>query len=90
MPSTSSRQWVWQRSPFSLSVVQDSATSWHLHGSTDYGENVMDEWFVVSLLQHVTREIHSLVARVTDADGENDGARTPINPSREVSFGSGR
>ena len=64
------RQWIWQRSPFSLSVVQDTATSWHLHGSTDYGENVMDEWFVVSLLQHVTREIHSLVARVTDADGE--------------------
>lgn len=64
------RQWVWQRAPFSLAVVQDSATSWHLHGSTDYGENVMDEWFVVALLQHVTRQIHSLVARVTDTDGE--------------------
>ncbi|XP_055528235.1 protein ecdysoneless isoform X2 [Wyeomyia smithii] len=42
----------------------------HLHGITHYGDNVQDEWFIVSLLFHLTRQIPDLVARVVDSDGE--------------------
>jgi hypothetical protein len=62
-------RWVWHRQAFSLAVVQEGE-AWHLAGTLDFGENVMDEWFVVALLQHITEKIPSLVARVTDTDGE--------------------
>lgn len=42
----------------------------HLYGITHYGDNVQDEWFIVSLLFHLTRRIHGLLARVVDSDGE--------------------
>ncbi|XP_053685128.1 protein ecdysoneless [Sabethes cyaneus] len=42
----------------------------HLHGITHYGDNVQDEWFIVSLLFHLTRQIPELVVRVVDSDGE--------------------
>merc|ERR1719153_398221 len=51
-------------------VVKDEGDAWHLAGKTEYGDNVLDEWFVVSLLKHVTVEVPSLVARITDNDGE--------------------
>jgi len=63
------RRWVWHRQAFSLAVVEEG-DSWHLAGALDYGENVLDEWFVVSLLLRVTEEVPGLVARVTDGDGE--------------------
>jgi len=62
------RNWVWHREKFSLSI-QRSADAWHLAGSLDYGENVLDEWFVVSLLFHITKHV-DLVGRITDGDGE--------------------
>jgi len=62
------RNWVWHREKFSLSI-QRHADAWHLAGSLDYGENVLDEWFVVSLLFHITKHV-DLVGRVTDGDGE--------------------
>ncbi|XP_062552582.1 protein ecdysoneless [Armigeres subalbatus] len=42
----------------------------HLYGITHYGDNVQDEWFIVSLLFHLTRRIPGLLARVVDSDGE--------------------
>lgn len=42
----------------------------HLHGITHYGDNIQDEWIIVALLQHLTRRIPGLVARVVDSDGE--------------------
>ncbi|XP_055606219.1 protein ecdysoneless [Uranotaenia lowii] len=42
----------------------------HLHGISHIGENIQDEWFIVSLLFHLTRQIPGLVARVADSDGE--------------------
>ena len=61
--------WVWQRQGFTLKVIQE-ADSWHLAGSSCYGENVMDEWFIVSLLREVTTQFPGLVGRVVDSDGE--------------------
>ena len=35
----------------------------HLYGSTDYGDNVEDEWFIVFLLMELTKTIPGLVAK---------------------------
>lgn len=42
----------------------------HLYGITYFGDNIQDEWFVVSLLFHLTREIAGLIVRACDSDGE--------------------
>lgn len=42
----------------------------HLYGITYYGDNIQDEWFIVSLLFHLSREIPKLIVRCCDSDGE--------------------
>ncbi|KAJ8924921.1 hypothetical protein NQ315_001078 [Exocentrus adspersus] len=42
----------------------------HLYGVSHYGDNIEDEWFIVYILQQLTKEINGLIARVHDADGE--------------------
>jgi hypothetical protein len=42
----------------------------HLYGSVNFGDNIQDEWFIVSLLFKLSREIPGLVVRTVDADGE--------------------
>ena len=59
---------MWHRQKFSLRIER-TGDSWCLAGSLEYAENVLDEWFVVSLLFHITKHV-DLVGRVTDSDGE--------------------
>ena len=42
----------------------------HLYGISHFGDNIQDEWFIVSLLFHISKELPSLIIRVSDADGE--------------------
>lgn len=42
----------------------------HLYGITHYGDNIEDEWFIVYLLQQITKEVTGSIARIVDADGE--------------------
>lgn len=42
----------------------------HLYGISHYGDNLQDEWFIVSLLFHISRELPSIIIRVCDSDGE--------------------
>ncbi|XP_025069941.1 protein ecdysoneless homolog [Alligator sinensis] len=42
----------------------------HIGGVTEFGDNIEDEWFIVYLLQQITKEFPELVARVDDNDGE--------------------
>ena len=64
------RDYVWTRQPFNLTIQQtEPGGKWWLAGRTYYGENVMDEWLIVSLLYEITKEME-LVARITDSDGE--------------------
>ena len=71
------RNYVWTRDKFNLKVEhlpyspdRDGIPCWCLSGKTYYGENVMDEWFIVSLLMEITKTFTSLVARIIDTDGE--------------------
>lgn len=51
------------------SLILEQLSS-HLYGITYYGDNIEDEWFIVYLLQQITKHVTSLVARVIDSDGE--------------------
>ena len=71
------RNYVWTRDKFNLKVEhlpyspdKDGISCWCLSGKTYYGENVMDEWFIVSLLVEITKTFAGLVVRIIDTDGE--------------------
>lgn len=41
-----------------------------MHGTTDYGDCVEDEWLIVYLLRELTKSFGNLWARISDSDGE--------------------
>jgi len=63
-------EWVWQKQCFRLKVVEEGEGAWCLSGTSCYADNVMDEWFIVSLIREATAEFPGLVGRVVDSDGE--------------------
>lgn len=42
----------------------------YLHGLTDYGDSIEDEWLTVYLVRELTKQFPTLWARVSDSDGE--------------------
>jgi hypothetical protein len=42
----------------------------HLHGLTNYGDSVDDEWLIVYLLRELSKRFESLWIKVVDTDGE--------------------
>ncbi|XP_064573143.1 LOW QUALITY PROTEIN: protein ecdysoneless homolog [Zonotrichia leucophrys gambelii] len=63
--------YVWQRQPFRLRYVPGRGEiPAHLGGTTEFGDNVEDEWFIVYLLREITREFPGLAASIDDNDGE--------------------
>ncbi|NWW48914.1 ECD protein, partial [Pedionomus torquatus] len=42
----------------------------HVGGTTLFGDNVEDEWFIVYLVREITRDFPGLAARIDDNDGE--------------------
>lgn len=42
----------------------------YLHGITDYGDAVEDEWLIVYMLRQLTQSFPDLWVRIADADGE--------------------
>lgn len=64
-------QYIWQQQPFNLSYrPEKGGVPAHLGGSTEFGDNVEDEWFIVYLLKHLTRTFSQLAATVHDNDGQ--------------------
>ena len=57
-------KYVWHKEAFKLRQKLD-----RLQGTVEVGDNVEDEWFVISLLFHITDKL-PVVARVADQDGE--------------------
>lgn len=57
--------YIWQRDTFQFNVGKDC-----LYGNVRFDENMDDEWFVVWLLRHVSRDVPGLAVRVWDNDGE--------------------
>ncbi|XP_075931999.1 protein ecdysoneless homolog [Anarhichas minor] len=64
-------QYIWQHQSFNLKFhPEKGGVPAHIGGSTQFGDNVEDEWFVVYLLQQITEAFPELIARVEDNDGE--------------------
>ncbi|XP_061600787.1 protein ecdysoneless homolog [Cololabis saira] len=64
-------QYIWQHQPFNLKYYPEKEDiPAHIGGSTQFGDNVDDEWFIVYLLQQITEAFSDLAARVEDNDGE--------------------
>ncbi|XP_061546125.1 protein ecdysoneless homolog isoform X1 [Phycodurus eques] len=66
-----SMQYIWQNQPFNIKYYPEKGgVPAHIGGSTQFGDNVEDEWFIVYLLKKITEAFPELVARVEDNDGE--------------------
>lgn len=76
------KNFLWHKDEFRL-VVRTSISNYlneldgqrenlppHLYGVSHYGDNIEDEWFMVFILQQLTREITDSIVRVHDSDGE--------------------
>ncbi|XP_029305328.1 protein ecdysoneless homolog [Cottoperca gobio] len=64
-------EYIWQHQSFNLKYnPEKGGAPAHIGGSTQFGDNVEDEWFVVYLLQQITEAFPELAARVEDNDGE--------------------
>lgn len=64
-------QYIWHHQPFNLKYFPEKEdVPAHLGGSTQFTDNVEDEWFIVYLLQQITFTFPELAARVEDNDGE--------------------
>lgn len=64
--------YIWQNEPFRLTIVHNDTEEMpaHLEGSTKFGDNIEDEWFIVFLLMQLTKEDEHLVVKIKDNDGE--------------------
>ncbi|XP_053547870.1 protein ecdysoneless homolog isoform X2 [Bombina bombina] len=63
--------YIWQKQPFNLRYKANKGNvPAHIGGVTHFGDNLDDEWFIVFLVQQITKEFPDLAARVEDNDGE--------------------
>ncbi|XP_063817542.1 protein ecdysoneless homolog isoform X2 [Pseudophryne corroboree] len=63
--------YIWQKQQFNLVFnSQKGDVPVHIGGGTCFGDNIEDEWFIVYLIQQITKEFPELAARVEDNDGE--------------------
>ncbi|KAK2610384.1 hypothetical protein N8I77_003818 [Diaporthe amygdali] len=62
-------EYIWQRDAFGLEVTTDKGLV-YLHGITDYGDSIEDEWLIVYILRELTQKFPDLWVRVSDSDGE--------------------
>ncbi|KAJ5574176.1 uncharacterized protein N7459_008603, partial [Penicillium hispanicum] len=63
------KDYIWQREAFRLEISkEDGITS--LHGRTNYGDSIEDEWVVVYILRELTKMHKDIWVKVVDSDGE--------------------
>ncbi|KAM5352122.1 hypothetical protein ACJ41O_004845 [Fusarium nematophilum] len=60
---------IWQKEEFSLTLKNEQGLV-YLHGITEYGDAVEDEWLIVYILRELTKAHPNLWVRVSDTDGE--------------------
>ncbi|KAK5625535.1 hypothetical protein RRF57_001251 [Xylaria bambusicola] len=63
------KDYIWQRDSFQLQVKRADGLV-YLHGTTDHGDSIEDEWLIVYLLRRLSTAFPSLWVRVFDSDGE--------------------
>ncbi|TFB06812.1 Protein ecdysoneless-like protein [Trichoderma ghanense] len=63
------KDYIWQREGFEISLKSEHGLLF-LHGTTDYGDAIEDEWLIVYLLWELSKAHPDLWVRVSDSDGE--------------------
>ncbi|KAL7790370.1 SGT1 domain-containing protein [Trichoderma ceciliae] len=63
------KEYIWQREGFDVSLKSEHGLLF-LHGTTDYGDAIEDEWLIVYMLCELTKAHPDLWVRVGDSDGE--------------------
>ncbi|PSR85482.1 SGT1-like protein [Coniella lustricola] len=63
------QDYIWQRDGFTLEIKNEAGLN-YLHGITDYGDSIEDEWLIVYMLRELTKQFPDLWVRVSDSDGE--------------------
>ncbi|KAJ5211820.1 transcriptional regulator family: SGT1 [Penicillium cinerascens] len=63
------KNYIWQREGFRLEISKDDGIT-SLHGRTNYGDSIEDEWVVVYLLRELTKRHKDIWVKVADSDGE--------------------
>jgi hypothetical protein len=56
-------------SPASQNLIETTGTM-YLHGFTNYGDSVEDEWLIVYILKELSNRFPELWIKVVDTDGE--------------------
>ncbi|TVY45447.1 Protein ecdysoneless-like protein [Lachnellula subtilissima] len=63
------KEYVWQRDGFQVEVESGKGLM-YLHGLTNYGDSVEDEWLIVYILKELSNKFPELWIKVVDTDGE--------------------
>ncbi|KAJ7362047.1 hypothetical protein OS493_013135 [Desmophyllum pertusum] len=62
---------IWQNESFYLVTnASKGDVPAHLYGKTKFGDNVDDEWFIVSLLFKISKAFPEICVSISDNDGE--------------------
>ncbi|KAJ5103739.1 hypothetical protein N7532_004268 [Penicillium argentinense] len=63
------KDYIWQREKFFLEFAKDDGII-SLHGRTNYGDSIEDEWVIVYILRELTKRHKDIWVKVVDSDGE--------------------
>ncbi|PYI07508.1 regulatory factor Sgt1 [Aspergillus sclerotiicarbonarius CBS 121057] len=63
------KDYIWQRESFRLEITKDDGIT-SLHGRTNLGDSIEDEWVIVYLLRELTKKHNSIWAKAVDGDGQ--------------------
>ncbi|UKZ49551.1 hypothetical protein TrVGV298_003798 [Trichoderma virens] len=63
------KDYIWQREGFEISLKSEHGLLF-LHGTTDYGDAIEDEWLIVYMLCELSKAHPDVWVRVGDSDGE--------------------
>jgi hypothetical protein len=62
------RDHLWQEDSFHLLLCEEGIP--HLYGTTRFGDNIEDEWFIVHLLVQLSEKYPELIIKISDSDGQ--------------------
>ncbi|TAQ87349.1 hypothetical protein B7494_g4316 [Chlorociboria aeruginascens] len=63
------KEYIWQRDSFRLDIESGKGVI-YLHGLTNYGDSVEDEWLIVYILKELSNHFPELWIKIVDTDGE--------------------
>jgi len=63
------KEYIWHNEPFIMHPDVKAGVNC-LCGSTNFGENINDEWFIVHVLYQLSKQYDDIIVKIYDDDGE--------------------